>query len=183
MRNHCGTTFPRGFGPLGRWLVASFRCHLSGYDGAMARSKLARSSAPPPVFALLGGRKNLGAPPVFEHALVDVIRRGIPASALVHAKTALGLRWRDCASVFGVTARTLQRWAPRRLDAPQSERLLRLSRIATHAWSVFGDRGAAVDWLKTPSVALEGQTPLARLDTDAGTSQVVELLERKSLSF
>jgi uncharacterized protein (DUF2384 family) len=47
---------------------------------------------------------------------------------------------------------------------------------------VFGGRAAAVDWLKTPNVALEGETPLARLDTDAGTSQVVELLERASLS-
>jgi putative toxin-antitoxin system antitoxin component (TIGR02293 family) len=68
------------------------------------------------------------------------------------------------------------------LDASQSERLLRLSRIATRAWSVFGSRGAAVDWLKAPNDAIGGETPLARLDTDAGTSQVVELLERQNLA-
>jgi putative toxin-antitoxin system antitoxin component (TIGR02293 family) len=60
----------------------------------------------------------------------------------------------------------------------ESERILRLARVAAHASHVFGDRAAALRWLSTSNMALGGDTPMSLLETDVGTGEVIEVLGR-----
>jgi putative toxin-antitoxin system antitoxin component (TIGR02293 family) len=55
---------------------------------------------------------------------------------------------------------------------------MRLVRVAVRAEIVLGDRQTALDWLESPNRALEGQTPLALLDTDLGAEEVLQVLGR-----
>jgi putative toxin-antitoxin system antitoxin component (TIGR02293 family) len=55
---------------------------------------------------------------------------------------------------------------------------IRLARVAAQAQNVFESADPAMIWLKRPNRALAGHAPIDLLDTDAGTEQVVELLDR-----
>jgi putative toxin-antitoxin system antitoxin component (TIGR02293 family) len=79
-----------------------------------------------------------------------------------------------------IGARTYQR---RRSDgAPltetESDRLLRVARIAQEAERVFGDAAKARGWLGKPSAALGGAAPLELLGSDAGARDVEAELTR-----
>ncbi|MCF3948733.1 DUF2384 domain-containing protein [Acidiphilium sp. AL] len=65
-----------------------------------------------------------------------------------------------------------------RLSVEQSDRFIRLLRIIATAEDVFESRQKAAIWLRRSTTALEGQSPLQLLDTDAGTREVESLLTR-----
>jgi putative toxin-antitoxin system antitoxin component (TIGR02293 family) len=54
----------------------------------------------------------------------------------------------------------------------------RLARVAAQAQDVFESAETATRWLKRPNRGLNGRAPVDLLDTDVGTEQVVELLDR-----
>jgi putative toxin-antitoxin system antitoxin component (TIGR02293 family) len=64
------------------------------------------------------------------------------------------------------------------LTPDQSDRLSRVLRMIEEAEITFDDPVKAHAWLRRPTVLLDGETPLDRLDTDVGTRQVEELLGR-----
>jgi putative toxin-antitoxin system antitoxin component (TIGR02293 family) len=79
-----------------------------------------------------------------------------------------------------VPKRTLMR---RRADAEpltveETDKVLRLERIATQAERVFGDRDKAHRWLRKPKRELDGETPLAFLASEAAARVVEEMLNR-----
>src|SRR6266702_2931213 len=53
-----------------------------------------------------------------------------------------------------------------------------ISRLLTHATSVFGDLERARTWLKHPQVGLGGAIPLDYASTEAGAREVENWLER-----
>jgi putative toxin-antitoxin system antitoxin component (TIGR02293 family) len=53
-----------------------------------------------------------------------------------------------------------------------------IRRISAQAQDVLESAETAVNWLKRPNRALAGHAPIDLLDTDEGTWQVVELLDR-----
>ncbi|HEY6909219.1 MAG TPA: MbcA/ParS/Xre antitoxin family protein [Myxococcales bacterium] len=59
-----------------------------------------------------------------------------------------------------------------------TERFLRLVRMVARAEHVLGARDAALDWLRTPNPALEGEKPISLLDTEVGAESVNEVLGR-----
>lgn len=65
---------------------------------------------------------------------------------------------------------------PSRLTPAQSDRLIQLLHIARHVRAAFGDSAKAARWLRRPSCALDGSTPLDLLGTELGTSRVETLL-------
>jgi putative toxin-antitoxin system antitoxin component (TIGR02293 family) len=85
----------------------------------------------------------------------------------------------DVAGALRLPART---WARRRktqrLDADESDRLVRLARLATAASQVLGGEAKAAAWLRRPNRALGGDPPLALVDTDPGTQEVLDVLGR-----
>ena len=126
------------------------------------------------VYEFLGQRKPRRAD------LVALTRRGIPLKRVEHVMEAFQLDREGMTHILGMSPRTyfrrLEKGDP--LGAVESDRLVRFLRIAALASEVFDDRANAVDWLKTENRALGGVAPIEILDTDAGTSQVHEILLR-----
>ena len=64
------------------------------------------------------------------------------------------------------------------LHADESDRLLRLGRVAALAEQVLGSRDKATVWLHAANTALGEESPLSRLDSDLGARQVEDVLVR-----
>ena len=79
-----------------------------------------------------------------------------------------------------VPKRTLARRkaANERLTIEETDKALRLERIAVQAERVFGDPGKAHRWLRKAKRELQGETPLAYLASEAGARIVEEMLFR-----
>jgi len=127
----------------------------------------------------LGGRSILRERLADYAAVIHRARSGLPFAsfAVVGARYAIPLL--TLARVIGLPARTLaRRKKDRRLRADESDRLLRLVRVAAAAEEVLGARENAGQWLQKPNRALGGVAPLDLLDTDLGTEEVVAILGR-----
>ena len=79
-----------------------------------------------------------------------------------------------------VPKRTLARRRARNepLTVEETDKALRLKRIAVQAERVFGDPAKAHRWLRKPKRALNGETPVAFLASEAGARTVEEMLVR-----
>jgi putative toxin-antitoxin system antitoxin component (TIGR02293 family) len=64
------------------------------------------------------------------------------------------------------------------LTVEETDKALRLKRIAVHAERVFGDPAKAHRWLRKPKRLLQGETPLAFLASEEGARKVEEMLHR-----
>ena len=64
-----------------------------------------------------------------------------------------------------------------RLGQSTAQRIARLIRISAFARETFGPEKAAL-WLKRPTKALDGESPLSLLDTDEGARAVETLIGR-----
>jgi putative toxin-antitoxin system antitoxin component (TIGR02293 family) len=116
----------------------------------------------------LGGKGVFRERQATYEAIIDKARTGLPYAAL----TALATR-------FEIPPRTLaRRKKARRLSADESDRLLRLARVAARAEDVLGSQERAGAWLRGTVRALGGLRPLDLLDTDLGAQQVEQILGR-----
>jgi putative toxin-antitoxin system antitoxin component (TIGR02293 family) len=79
-----------------------------------------------------------------------------------------------------VPKRTLARRQARRepLTIEETDKALRLARIADLATRVFGDEAKAHRWLRKPKRDLMGQTPLAFLASETGARTIEQMLHR-----
>lgn len=130
------------------------------------------------VLAFLGGKKALGSTPRTKADLIALVRQGLPYGSLRSATKALAFSLQDLEDSLHLSARSLHRRRGSRLTPAESERVMRLVRVAARAEQVLGDRAAALDWLWSPNRALGGQTPIQLLDTDLGTEEVLQVLGR-----
>lgn len=64
------------------------------------------------------------------------------------------------------------------LTPEQSDRLVRVVRVISAAEETFGSQEKAARWLRRPTAALAGETPLTLLDTSEGSREVEALLGR-----
>jgi len=127
----------------------------------------------------LGGRGVFREPQATYDAIIDRARAGLPYAALEAIATRFEIPQETLVRVLHLPARTLaRRKKARRLRADESDRLLRLARIAAYAEEVFGKREKAAAWLQKPNRALGGVVPLDLLDTDLGALQVEQILGR-----
>ena len=111
--------------------------------------------------------------------LRERIKQGLPYRSLESVRDRLQLTMPETSTVLRMPARTLaRRKHARRLDADESDRLYRLVRVAAHAMAVFGTEERVAAWLRRPNRALNGEMPVALLDTDLGVRQVEDVLGR-----
>lgn len=111
--------------------------------------------------------------------LRELLRAGLPVGSLAAVASAFGLEPAAVAGVLRIPARTLaRRKHQRRLSPEESDRLFRLSRVATLAEETLGGRPKATAWLHAANRELGGVTPLSRLDTDLGAEEVEAVLLR-----
>ena len=107
------------------------------------------------------------------------IREGLPFTSLEAVMEQFGLKREEVSWALDLPLRTLaRRKQERRLSPGESDRLVRMVRIAVQAAEVLGGREQASRWLHAPNRALGGQTPLELLDTDLGSRQVEDVLGR-----
>lgn len=69
------------------------------------------------------------------------------------------------------------------LNHEESDRAVRLARIASHAEEVFSDIAKAARWLRKPKQRFEGRTPMEVLRTEAGARLVEEMLFQMDYGF
>jgi putative toxin-antitoxin system antitoxin component (TIGR02293 family) len=79
-----------------------------------------------------------------------------------------------------VPKRTLARRiaADEPLTVEETDKALRLERVATLADRVFGNPAKASRWLRKPKLSLSGKTPVEFLASESGARQVEEMLYR-----
>lgn len=127
----------------------------------------------------LGGARALKCKRVTLEELRVQVRTGLPYSALEAVASGFEIGTAELVAVLGVPPRTLaRRKREKRLRADESDRLFRLSRIATLAEEVLGSRDRATRWLHKANRALGNATPLRHMDTELGARQVEDLLLR-----
>jgi putative toxin-antitoxin system antitoxin component (TIGR02293 family) len=114
--------------------------------------------------------------------LVYNIIRGTPAVRLGSSVEWLTRRGysKEEISRLVVPMRTLARRQARGepLTTEETDKALRLERVAKKAETIFGDKEKAHRWLRKPKRTLDGETPLAYLATEAGARFVEEMLNR-----
>ncbi|ADW70448.1 hypothetical protein AciX9_3443 [Granulicella tundricola MP5ACTX9] len=69
------------------------------------------------------------------------------------------------------------------LTHEESDRAVRLARIASLAEEVFGEDAKAARWLRKPKTRFEGRTPLELLRTEAGARLIEEMLLQLDFGF
>ncbi len=133
---------------------------------------------PPDVIAILGGSQVFGSRSSRVDLLAEV-ERGLPRRAYEAVSEALELTPVEEDRLLQVSMRTRARWKGQsRLDMATSDRLVRLARILALAVAVLENRRNAVAWLREPSDALGGRSPLAAIASDPGAERVSNMLHQ-----
>ncbi len=101
------------------------------------------------------------------------IEAGLPGKSIPTLIIVLDMTREDFSDLLGRARKTLNGLVPPQ-HLPRWERALiyRIARAIVHAVSVFEDAAYAVQWLKAPSEALGGATPLSLLATVEGDEVV-----------
>ena len=133
------------------------------------------------VYNLLGGDR------VFPRKLAshlewdEVIRsEGVPWAVAAHLKEALHLSNQAMAEVLGVAVRTFTKHYQSRdaMRAPLADRVYRTAAVMAQAEEVLGSASAARQWLTSEQRGLGYRVPVELLATEAGTTEVRDLLGR-----
>ena len=112
-------------------------------------------------------------------AIADALRRGLPAGRFDALRSFLDVSAAELSEVAGIAPSTLSRRRKRgHFDKDESERLLRIARLAAHASEVLDSLENVRKWFTEPARALGGETPFSFADTEPGAREVERLLIR-----
>lgn len=129
---------------------------------------------------VLGGRKVLGKAVKKPDDLAQLVRKGLPATAVTALAEKLRMGNSLLSRTLGIPQRTLTRRRSQAslLTPAESDRTVRMARVYANAVEMIGDKEKAIEWLRTPNRALGGERPLDQLDTDMGSRMVEDILGR-----
>lgn len=113
-------------------------------------------------------------------AVAERVRAGLAYRAFETFRRHAALPAAELAALVHIPARTLaRRRRARRLDADESDRLVRLARVFALALDLFeGDEAATRLWLTAPVLGLGNRAPLHVASTDVGAREVENLIGR-----
>ena len=127
----------------------------------------------------LGGRKTFPARVRGWDDLRLRIRIGLAFASFDALSRRYGIDSAEMARVLDLPSRTVaRRKHEKRFKPEESDRLVRLGRVAALAEQVLGDAEKATRWLHEPNRALGHEAPLEQLDTEIGARQVEDVLTR-----
>ena len=122
---------------------------------------------------------NLSQPIKSPYDLMELARQGLVRSAMDSLAQLLEVSTKDLVPYLPISERTLQRYDENKKLSPElSDHLIQIAKVYGRAVEVFGDSSRAVEWLKYPSVALGGITPMSCLDNYSGIELVMDELGR-----
>lgn len=126
------------------------------------------------------GRRAPKAPEAAARAARDLVRSGMPSAVVEKLAANFGVSVEEIQRVIGLSRSTGARRRARRepLRPLASDRAFRMASVFALAQQVFEGDEKASAWFKEPNRALGGERPLALLDTEAGSQQVVTVLKR-----
>jgi putative toxin-antitoxin system antitoxin component (TIGR02293 family) len=126
---------------------------------------------------VLGGEATLGPRSIrTDRDLDTLIHEGLPVAALDTQRAIL-----DGVGIARSTVRRRKGGKGQRLDLVESERTIRLGRIASLGNEALGSWTAVGRWLQKPNRALGGVEPISLLQTDVGAREVEAVLTRALL--
>ena len=122
---------------------------------------------------------NLSQPIKSPYDLMELARQGLVRSAMDSLAQLLEVSTKDLVLYLPISERTLQRYDENKKLSPElSDHLIQIAKVYAKTVEVFVERDKAVKWLKYPSVALGGVTPLSCLDNFSGIELVMDELGR-----
>jgi putative toxin-antitoxin system antitoxin component (TIGR02293 family) len=111
--------------------------------------------------------------------LIPRIREGLPFQELEQLRTGLDQSMERLIPLLGISKATLhRRKAGGRLDAAESDRVVRYARVLGQAVGVMESLESGRRWLASPQVGLGGAVPLEYAQTEVGAREVENLLGR-----
>jgi putative toxin-antitoxin system antitoxin component (TIGR02293 family) len=111
--------------------------------------------------------------------LIKALKAGFPVAELDDLQSNLYLPMDKLAPMLGISKATLHRRKNAgRLDAAESDRVLRFARILGRAAEVMESLENGRHWLTSPQVGLGGAVPLEYAETEVGAREVEDLLGR-----
>lgn len=127
---------------------------------------------------ILGGDAILGHRVASNSDMIALLREGIPVGSVDNIVKAGYITMSEIDAVI-IPRKTLEnRRRIGTLTTEQSDRLHRAARVIAQALNTFGSKDKTNLWLRRPTAALGGVTPISLLDTNAGAEQVLKLLAR-----
>lgn len=139
------------------------------------------------VIELLGGERVLRTKVERELDFDEEIKRGFRLQVFVKFKANTKLPNSVLSRVLGVSARTIDRLAvlkgAQRIKPAVSDRLYRTAKVVAVAEEVLEDRGQALEWLSSKQAGLGDRVPFDLIETEAGTTEVEEELQRIEHGF
>jgi putative toxin-antitoxin system antitoxin component (TIGR02293 family) len=115
----------------------------------------------------------------FSKSLVEKIKEGFSTKSITAISETLNLSTESTLSVVNLSKQTwMRRQKLGRLTPEESDRVWRINNLIEKASRLLGSEGLASEWLKTPSPALDGATPLQYASTEPGARAVEQLIGR-----
>ena len=129
--------------------------------------------------SVLGGEPVLHTLPRSVLEWIALVRQGISSGAVDAVVRVMGIGQSELSRALDIPERTLARRKKEGVLSPdESGKMVRLAQVIERAVVVFEDDRAAMSWLKCPNAALGGNTPLSLLDTELGSTAVMNTLGR-----
>jgi putative toxin-antitoxin system antitoxin component (TIGR02293 family) len=151
---------------------------LKWFDEAKGQGRAEIPSAPAGHEVLHSMRKKLGIRSSLKSDadLVALVEQRLPVTA-ISALMEHGILEKEIYSVI-VPRRTLQHRRARKeyLSREESDRAVRLARLAALTEKIFGDFKEGMLWLRSPKKRFHGRTPVDMMATEAGSRLVEEAL-------
>jgi putative toxin-antitoxin system antitoxin component (TIGR02293 family) len=132
----------------------------------------------PTALDIVGGAAVVGGSAAAGVDLVRLVRRGLPIGAVQFVLDRGSLTPAELDRIVLPRKTLANRRKLGTLTREQSDRLVRVARVIAAAEEAFGGREKAGTWLRRPTAALAGESPLDWLDTDEGARAVETLLGR-----
>ena len=111
--------------------------------------------------------------------LIQSLKAGLPVRELDDLRSNLDLPMERLVPMLGISKATLhRRKLAGRLDAAESDRVVRFARLLGQAAGVMESMENGRRWLTSPQVGLGGAIPLEYAETEVGAREVENLLGR-----
>jgi putative toxin-antitoxin system antitoxin component (TIGR02293 family) len=128
---------------------------------------------------VLGPSGKLAAQEFTPSKLIRALKAGLPVGELDDLRSSLDLPMERLAPMLGISKATLhRRKSAGRLDAAESDRVVRFARLLGMAAAVMESLENGRHWLTSAQVGLGGAIPLEYAETEVGAREVEALLGR-----